>query len=498
LTPINYSNPSWVETDWQIISDNDILAVNIRYPLPAGQYYAIDTAIQALQPDEYKESLFITFEDKADHCQMWQFNGSAADEAHIKNPIYWQNYTASDKADKDFVKDTDNYVIGDIVSSYVDNKTLNIKKTAVSADKEGNTKEYDFDVIMGDNVELEALSQNKIKLNIGNEINERITGDNKLIDWSRNAHIIADGEGLINGGELNVWLSTDPEPDGYRRAWKEDGTQLLQREALDRTIGQIWFVDENNALIGVGDVVEISPDASNPSMIVAVTIWETDSLKAVIHDDTLTGNGTNIEPLSVVNQAIWGNITGDLSCQTDLNNSLSSKATATDLESEIGEREEADKTLQNNIDAVQSNLDTEADNRETGDADTLLSANLYADEKTEETLDAAKKYADDQIAQAEMGGQTWLPAVKTLEELENITPPEPDKANYLCRVMNDPDKDNNGVYQRIAGAAEWTYFSDNLDFVDENELETALESKADIIYVNGIEGELLDEIANIC
>ncbi|MDR0423493.1 MAG: hypothetical protein LBH46_02775, partial [Rickettsiales bacterium] len=108
-------------------------------------------------------------------------------------------------------------------------------------------------------------------------------------------------------------------------------------------------------------------------------------------------------------------------------------------------------------------IDDEVTARESGDDITLSSANTYTDE---------------QIAAAELSKQIWLPAVQTLADLEAITPPSPDITNYLCRVINDDvSKDNNGTYQWIAGATEWTYFSDNLDFVDEEELATALATK---------------------
>jgi hypothetical protein len=49
--------------------------------------------------------------------------------------------------------------------------------------------------------------------------------------------------------------------------------------------------------------------------------------------------------------------------------------------------------------------------------------------------------------------------------------------NYLCRVINYADTPaNNGVWQLIAGAEEWAYFSDNLDFVDRLELDAAVEA----------------------
>jgi hypothetical protein len=45
--------------------------------------------------------------------------------------------------------------------------------------------------------------------------------------------------------------------------------------------------------------------------------------------------------------------------------------------------------------------------------------------------------------------------------------------------MNDPTTSNNGVWQLIPGAAAWSYFSSDLDFVDELELATALNAKVD-------------------
>jgi hypothetical protein len=82
------------------------------------------------------------------------------------------------------------------------------------------------------------------------------------------------------------------------------------------------------------------------------------------------------------------------------------------------------------------------------------------------------------VAQARLASQKWLPAVRTKAGL-----PDPDSLAHdtscLCRVINDADTpDNNGVWQLIANAVEWTYFSDNLDFVDEMELEDAVSKGA--------------------
>jgi hypothetical protein len=78
------------------------------------------------------------------------------------------------------------------------------------------------------------------------------------------------------------------------------------------------------------------------------------------------------------------------------------------------------------------------------------------------------------IAQAQLASHKWLPAVQTKAAL-------PDPAalsaalNYLCRVINDADTpSNNGVWELTAGAGEWTYFSDNADWIDETELTAAI------------------------
>ena len=84
------------------------------------------------------------------------------------------------------------------------------------------------------------------------------------------------------------------------------------------------------------------------------------------------------------------------------------------------------------------------------------------------------------IAAAQLSVQKWLPSVEKRADL-----PAPSTlshtTSYLCRVINDTATPaNNGVWQLIAQATQWTYFSDNLDFVDETELNAALASKANL------------------
>jgi hypothetical protein len=92
-----------------------------------------------------------------------------------------------------------------------------------------------------------------------------------------------------------------------------------------------------------------------------------------------------------------------------------------------------------------------------------------------DTLQAANDYTDNAIAAQLLGVQTWLPAVQTLADLPASVPAA--NTNYLCRVINDPTAANEGVYQHIASAttaAAWTFFSDNKDWIDEQELSAAL------------------------
>jgi hypothetical protein len=83
------------------------------------------------------------------------------------------------------------------------------------------------------------------------------------------------------------------------------------------------------------------------------------------------------------------------------------------------------------------------------------------------------------IAQAQLATHTWLPAKAAkagLLDPQTLTP----TLNYLCRVINDTaTPSNNGVWELVAGASEWTYFSDNADWIDELELNAALSSHND-------------------
>jgi hypothetical protein len=126
------------------------------------------------------------------------------------------------------------------------------------------------------------------------------------------------------------------------------------------------------------------------------------------------------------------------------------------ITAEAEARDSADETLQGNIEA-------EAEARE---------------EAISEAVSAEAAARDEAIAEAKLSIQTWLAAVDTKADLSGPSTLDPG-VNYLCRVINDTETPaNNGVWQLISGATDWTYFSDNLDFVDEAELQAAIEAEA--------------------
>ncbi|GAB6121079.1 hypothetical protein [Dysgonomonas termitidis] len=76
--------------------------------------------------------------------------------------------------------------------------------------------------------------------------------------------------------------------------------------------------------------------------------------------------------------------------------------------------------------------------------------------------------------------QRWKPAVSTLADLPVITGTE-QNVTWLCRVTSE-----NNVYQRVAGTSStWTLYSENTDYVDEQELEDAI--------TEAVTGTLTDE-----
>ncbi|GHU22176.1 hypothetical protein FACS1894164_04010 [Spirochaetia bacterium] len=155
------------------------------------------------------------------------------------------------------------------------------------------------------------------------------------------------------------------------------------------------------------------------------------------------------------------------------------------------------KSIQTIVDGIDADLDNKIDKHGTDRLLTQAEAAIIAGEPVDisglqnqidtinETLPlkANSTDVDQKITQAQLANQAWFSAVKTKADL-----PTPDNQNgtYLCRVIKDPTTPDpdlypdltsyNGVWQWIGSntVKEWTYFSDNLDFIDETELSDAI------------------------
>jgi hypothetical protein len=127
------------------------------------------------------------------------------------------------------------------------------------------------------------------------------------------------------------------------------------------------------------------------------------------------------------------------------------------LASEVTNRTNADSDLQDSIDTLEAGLAAEITNRQSAVSTAVSTAASDATNKANTAENNAKEYADD----LSLATQKWLSAVNTFDDL--LTPPPNPDQTYLCRVITG---DNYGVYQWIGGGSSWTYFSDNLDFID--------------------------------
>jgi hypothetical protein len=116
----------------------------------------------------------------------------------------------------------------------------------------------------------------------------------------------------------------------------------------------------------------------------------------------------------------WGKIIGDLADQTDLQEALDTKATASDLESETNLRVGGDNVLTASI---------EAEAKIRGDADTLLTENLNAEIKDREEADIILKDNIDTKQNTLVSGTN----IKTINQQSILGSGDIEVASYLNR-----------------------------------------------------------------
>jgi hypothetical protein len=162
---------------------------------------------------------------------------------------------------------------------------------------------------------------------------------------------------------------------------------------------------------------------------------------------------------------------------TDRNTAIAAEATARNsaITTAVGAEATARGT------AISTAVGAEADARDEAIAaeaearnDAIAAAIADEAEARNDAVSAEATARDEAIAEAKLSIQQWLAAVDTKANLLDPATLSP-TVNYLCRVINDTETPgNNGVWQLVAGESEWSYFSDNLDFIDESELAAAM------------------------
>lgn len=188
----------------------------------------------------------------------------------------------------------------------------------------------------------------------------------------------------------------------------------------------------------------------------------------------ISGNTSNI---SILDQAI--NLETDRAKEAEANLQIAieeetsartqaDETLQTNITTEINNRIAEDEKLQQNINTTQTNIDnlkTYSDNTfqtkvDASNEHTVLSAQI-----TEE-IDEAKEELNQAIKEGITGVNKWLSPVNTVADLPTDLDPN---YTYLCKVIEEE-----ATYQLIAGTSEWKLYSSIKDYVDSNELTTAI------------------------
>lgn len=188
----------------------------------------------------------------------------------------------------------------------------------------------------------------------------------------------------------------------------------------------------------------------------------------------ISGNASNI---SILDQAI--NLETDrakeaeASLQTAIEEETSARTQAdetlqTNITTETNTRIAEDQKLQENINTVQSNvndLKTYSDNTFQTKVDASNEHTTLSEQITSEVEEAVNTLTNE-INEKITGVNKWVGPVDTIADLPTNLDPD---YTYLCKVIEEE-----ATYQLIAGTSEWKLYSSIKDYVDSNELTTAI------------------------
>ena len=188
----------------------------------------------------------------------------------------------------------------------------------------------------------------------------------------------------------------------------------------------------------------------------------------------ISGNTSNI---SILDQAI--NFETDrakeaeATLQTAIEEETSARTQAdetlqTNITTETNTRIAEDQKLQENINTVQSkvnDLKTYSDNTFQTKVDASNEHTTLSEQITSEVEEAVNNLTNE-INEKITGVNKWVGPVDTIADLPTNLDPD---YTYLCKVIEEE-----ATYQLIAGTSEWKLYSSIKDYVDSNELTTAI------------------------
>jgi hypothetical protein len=270
---------------------------------------------------------------------------------------------------------------------------------------------------------------------------------------------------ILSNGEFGIEI----KDDGTRSL--KLGTGSIPWDSLDYFLNDpATAADLNNEIINRTDADSDLQD----SIDTVSTDLATETTNRTNADSDLQSQinilGTDLDTETTDRQSVDSGLQDDIdSLETDLATETTNRTNAdddlqdsidtleTDLATETTNRTNADSDLQDSIDSLETDLNTEITDRQTAISNAITTAATDATNKANTAESNAKEYADDLA----LATQKWLPAVQTFDDL----PDNPGDGTYLCRVITGDDY---GVYQWIGTETtpKWTYFSDNLDFID--------------------------------
>lgn len=188
----------------------------------------------------------------------------------------------------------------------------------------------------------------------------------------------------------------------------------------------------------------------------------------------ISGNTSNI---SILDQAINFETDRAKEAEANLQTAIEEETSArtqadetlqTNITTETNNRIAEDEKLQQNINTAQTNIDnlkTYSDNTFQTKIDASNEHTTLSEQITSEVAEAVNDLTNE-INEKITGVNKWVGPVDTVADLPTDLDPD---YTYLCKVIEEE-----ATYQLIAGTSEWKLYSSIKDYVDSNELTTAI------------------------